>query len=38
MFYDYYMKVKLIKTQFYLAFSIILKGQASLFYYNKIFR
>jgi hypothetical protein len=37
-FYNYYTKVKLAKTQFYLIFSIILKGQANLFYYNKIFK
>jgi hypothetical protein len=35
-FFDYYIKVELINNQFYLAFSIILKGQASAFYYNKI--
>ena len=36
MFFDYYTKVELINNQFYLAFSIILKGRASAFYYNKI--
>jgi len=35
-FFDYYTKVELINNQFYLAFSIILKGRASAFYYNKI--
>ena len=38
MFFDYYIKVKLVDNQFHLAFSIILKGQASAFYYNKIFK
>ena len=38
MIFDYYIKVKLAENQFYLAFSIILKGQASAFYYNKIFK
>jgi len=37
-FFDCYIKVKLANNQFYLAFSIILKGQASAFYYNKISR
>jgi hypothetical protein len=37
-FFDYYIKVKLIDNQFHLAFSIMLKGQASVFYYNKISR
>jgi hypothetical protein len=37
-FFDYYIKVGLANNQFYLAFSIILKGQASAFYYNKISR
>ena len=36
MFFDYYIKVGLANNQFHLAFSIILKGQASAFYYNKI--
>jgi hypothetical protein len=36
-FFDYYIKVKLVNNQFYLAFFIMLKGQASAFYYNKIF-
>jgi len=35
-FFDYYIKVKLVNNQFHLAFSIILKGQANAFYYNKI--
>jgi len=35
-FFDCYIKVGLANNQFYLAFSIILKGQASAFYYNKI--
>jgi hypothetical protein len=37
-FFDCYAKVKLANNQFYLAFSIIFKGQASAFYYNKISR
>jgi hypothetical protein len=37
-FFDYYIKVKLANNQFYLAFSIMLKGRASVFYYNKISR
>ena len=36
MFFDCYIKVKLVDNQFHLAFSIMLKGQASAFYYNKI--
>ena len=36
MFFDYYIKVGLANNQFHLAFSIMLKGQASAFYYNKI--
>ena len=38
MFFDYYIKVRLANNQFHLAFSIMLKGQASAFYYNKIFK
>ena len=38
MFFDYYTKVGLANNQFHLAFSIMLKGRASAFYYNKIFR
>ena len=38
MFFDCYIKVKLVDNQFHLAFSIMLKGQASAFYYNKISR
>jgi len=37
-FFDCYTKVGLIDNQFHLAFSIMLKGRASAFYYNKIFR
>jgi hypothetical protein len=37
-FFDYYTKVGLVDNQFYLAFSIMLKGQANAFYYNKISR
>jgi hypothetical protein len=37
-FFDYYIKVGLADNQFHLAFSIMLKGQASAFYYNKISR
>jgi hypothetical protein len=37
-FFDYYTKVGLIDNQFHLAFSIMLKGRASAFYYNKISR
>ena len=36
MFFDYYIKVRLLNTQFYLAFSIMLKGRASAFYYDKV--
>jgi len=35
-FFDYYIKVRLANNQFHLAFSIMLKGRASAFYYNKI--
>jgi hypothetical protein len=35
-FFNCYIKVGLANNQFYLAFSIMLKGQASAFYYNKI--
>ena len=38
MFFDYQIKIRLANNQFYLAFSIMLKGQASAFYYNKIFK
>ena len=38
MFFDCYTKVGLANNQFYLAFSIILKGRASAFYYDKISR
>jgi hypothetical protein len=37
-FFDYYIKVGLANNQFYLAFSIMLKGRASAFYYDKISR
>jgi hypothetical protein len=37
-FFDYYTKVGLVNNQFHLAFSIMLKGRASAFYYNKIFK
>jgi hypothetical protein len=37
-FFDCYIKVGLANNQFHLAFSIMLKGRASAFYYNKIFR
>jgi hypothetical protein len=37
-FFDCYIKVGLADNQFHLAFSIILKGRASAFYYNKISR
>jgi hypothetical protein len=37
-FFDYYIKVGLADNQFHLAFSIMLKRQASAFYYNKISR
>ena len=36
MFFDCYTKVGLANNQFHLAFSIMLKGRASAFYYNKI--
>ena len=35
-FYDCCTKVGLPDSQFHLAFSIMLKGQASIFYYDKI--
>jgi hypothetical protein len=35
-FFNYYRKIGLEEKQFYLVFSIILKGKASDFYYNKI--
>jgi hypothetical protein len=35
-FFDCYIKVGLANNQFHLAFSIMLKGRASAFYYNKI--
>ena len=35
-FYDCYITVKVPKEQYYIAFPIILKNQASDFYYNKI--
>ena len=38
MFFDYYTKVGLTDNQFHLAFSIMLKGRASAFYYDKISR
>ena len=37
-FYDYCTKVGLPEDQFHLAFSIMLKGRASLYYYDKIAR
>jgi hypothetical protein len=37
-FYNYYITVKVLKEQYYIAFSIMLKDQASDFYYNKITR
>ena len=37
-FYDCYTKVGLPEGQFHLVFSIMLKGQASLYYHNKIAR
>ena len=35
-FFDYYTKVRLLDIQFYLVFSIMLKGRASTFYYDKV--
>ena len=35
-FYNHYITVKVPKEQYYIAFLIILKNQASNFYYNKI--
>ncbi len=35
-FYDYCSKIRLLDTQYYSVFSIILKGRASNFYYNKL--
>ena len=37
-FYDCCTKVGLAESQFYLAYSIMLKGRASAFYFNKISR
>jgi len=36
--YDYYTKIRLDKTQFYLVFLSMLKERALDFYYNKISR
>jgi hypothetical protein len=35
-FYNYCSKIRLPKTQYHHAYSIILKGRTSIFYYNKI--
>ena len=35
-FYNCCITVKVLKEQYYIAFSIMLKNQASNFYYNKI--
>ena len=35
-FYNYYITVKVLEEQYYIAFPIMLKDQASDFYYNKI--
>ena len=35
-FYDYYFKIRLLDTQYYSTFLIMLKGQVSNFYYNKL--
>jgi hypothetical protein len=37
-FFDCYTKVGLANNKFHLAFFIMLKGRASVFYYNKISR
>jgi hypothetical protein len=35
-FYNYYAKVGLLNTQYYNAFSVMLKGRAVIFYYNNL--
>jgi hypothetical protein len=35
-FYNYYIKVGLLNTQYHNAFSVILKGRAATFYYNNL--
>jgi hypothetical protein len=35
-FYNCYVKIGLTKAQYHYAYSAILKGRASFFYYNKI--
>jgi hypothetical protein len=35
-FYNYYVKVGLLNTQYYNAFSVMLKGRAATFYYNNL--
>jgi hypothetical protein len=35
-FYNYYAKVGLSNTQYYNAFSVMLKGRAATFYYNNL--
>jgi hypothetical protein len=35
-FYNYYAKVGLPNTQYYNAFSVMLKGRAAIFYYNNL--
>jgi hypothetical protein len=36
-FYNYCVKVGLLNTQYYNAFSVMLKGRAVTFYYNNLF-
>jgi len=35
-FYDYCSKIRLLDTQYYSTFSIMLKGRVSNFYYDKL--
>ena len=37
-FYNYYITVRVLEEQYYIVFLIILKDQASNFYYNKIMK
>jgi hypothetical protein len=35
-FYNYCLKIRLLKAQYYYVYLAMLKGRASFFYYNKI--
>jgi hypothetical protein len=35
-FYNYCLKIRLLKEQYHYVYSAMLKGRASFFYYNKI--